>query len=419
MKTIGIEKLNLYGCTMFVDQRRLAEARGKDPRKIIDDFLIDTRSLNPVWEDTVTMGANAARGVLEGVDPAEIGMLIVGTEGSVDFGKPISTNILGALGLGPNIRNYEVKHACYSGIAALDTAANWIAAGLNGGRKALVISSDFSREHLHTREEFVLGGGAAAVLVSEAPRIVEFELGRRGTWSSDIYDTWRPSAKAEVGNNEVSLYAYMDALEGAWEDYVKRAGSSGANGDSGGGDADFDADHAWLCYHTPFPGMAFQAHRTLCNCSAPRKKAEVQNDFNNRVYPVLRFSRRMGSTYGSSNFIGTAGLLAGDAPVKAGDRIGYFAYGSGAIGEFWSARVLPEGRKTVRAMDIDGAFNRRREADVDEYEEIDVKRKESIERENYEPDRALPAGLWDSHYQGHGLLNLAKIEGSVRHYEWS
>lgn len=419
MKTIGIEKLNLYGCTMFVDQRRLAEARGKDPRKIIDDFLIDTRSLNPVWEDTVTMGANAARGVLEGVDPAEIGMLIVGTEGSVDFGKPISTNILGALGLGPNIRNYEVKHACYSGIAALDTAVNWIAAGLNGGRKALVISSDFSREHLHTREEFVLGGGAAAVLVSEAPRIVEFELGRRGTWSSDIYDTWRPSAKAEVGNNEVSLYAYMDALEGAWEDYVKRAGSSGANGDSGGGDADFDADHAWLCYHTPFPGMAFQAHRTLCNCNAPRKKAEVQNDFNNRVYPVLRFSRRMGSTYGSSNFIGTAGLLAGDAPVKAGDRIGYFAYGSGAIGEFWSARVLPEGRKTVRAMDIDGAFNRRREADVAEYEEIDVKRKESIERENYEPDRALPAGLWDSHYQGRGLLNLAKIEGSVRHYEWS
>ena len=413
MKTIGIEKLNLYGCTMFVDQRRLAEARGKDPQKVIDDFLIDTRSLNPVWEDTVTMGANAARGVLDGVDPAEIGMLIVGTEGSVDFGKPISTNILGALGLGPNIRNYEVKHACYSGIAALDTAANWIAAGLNGGRKALVISSDFSREHLHTREEFVLGGGAAAVLVSEAPRIVEFELGRRGTWSSDIYDTWRPSAKAEVGNNEVSLYAYMDALEGAWEDYVRRAGSSGSAG------VDFDADHAWLCYHTPFPGMAFQAHRTLCNCSAPRKKAEVQDDFNNRVYPALRFSRRMGSTYGSSNFIGTAGLLAGDAAVKAGDRIGYFAYGSGAIGEFWSARVLPEGRETVRAMDIDGAFDGRREADVAEYEEIDVKRKESIERENYEPDRAVPAGLWDSHYQGRGLLNLAKIEGSVRHYEWS
>lgn len=413
MKTIGIEKLNLYGCTMFVDQRKLAGARGKDPQKVIDDFLIDTRSLNPIWEDTVTMGANAARKVIEEVDPEEIGMLIVGTEGSVDFGKPISTNILGALKLGPNIRNYEVKHACYSGIAALDTAANWIAAGLNGGRKALVISTDFSREHLHTREEFVLGGGAAAVLVSEEPKIVEFELERRGTWSSDIYDTWRPSARAEVGNNAVSLYAYMDALEGAWGDYVKRAG------DAGGAGADFDADHPWLCYHTPFPGMAFQAHRTLCNCNAPRKKAEVQNDFDNRVYPGLRFSRRMGSTYGSSSFIGTAGLLAGDAPVKAGDRIGFFAYGSGAIGEFWSARVLPDARGRVRGMDIDGEFNRRREADVAEYEEIDVKRKESIEREDYEPDRGLPAGLWDSHYQGRGLLNLAKIEGFVRHYEWS
>lgn len=409
MKQIGIEKLNLYGCSMFVEQRKLAVAREKDPQKVIDDFLIDTRSLNPIWEDTVTMGANAAKPVVEGIDPDSIGMLIVGTEGSVDFGKPISTNILGALGLNKNIRNYETKHACYSGVAALDTAVNWIAAGLNGGRKALVISTDFSREHLNSREEFVLGGGAAAVLVSEEPKIVEYEVSRKGSWSSDIYDTWRPSALAEVGNNEISLYAYMDALEGAWEDYAKWAES----------DADFDKDHQWLCYHTPFPGMAFQAHRTLCNCNAPRKKAEVQEDFNKRVYPGLRFSRRMGSTYGSSNFIGTAGLLSGDASVKAGDRVGYFAYGSGAIGEFYSGRVLPGAGDVVQAMDIDGQFDRRREASVAEYEELDVKRKESIEQENYTPDRSLPADLWNSNYQGKGLLSLAKVEGYVRHYEWS
>ena len=409
MKSIGIEKLNIYGCSMFVEQRKLAAARKRDPQKVIDDFLIDTRSLNPIWEDTVTMGANAAEPVIDGVDADSIGMLIVGTEGSVDFGKPISTNILGALGLNSNIRNYETKHACYSGVAALDAAVNWIASGLNGGRKALVVSTDFSRGHLHSREEFVLGGGAAAVLVSEVPKIVEFEVGRKGTWSSNIYDTWRPSALAEVGNNEVSLYAYMDALEGAWEDYAKRAET----------EVDFDAHHPWLCYHTPFPGMAFQAHRTLCNCNAPRKKAEIQEDFTNRVYPGLRFSRRMGSTYGSSNFIGTAGLLSGDAPVKEGDRIGYFAYGSGAIGEFWSARVLPGARDAVKAMDIDGQFDGRREVDVKEYEEIEIKRKESVEQENYVPDRTLPVGLWDANYQGRGLLSLTKVDGYVRHYEWS
>ena len=150
---IGIESLNIYGSSMKVDQRKLAEARGKDPQKVVDDFLIDTRSLIPLWEDAVTMGANAAKPLMEDIDPDSIGMLIVGTEGSVDFGKPISTNIMGALGLSGNVRNYETKHACYSGVAAIDTAVNWLASGLNGGRKALVISTDFSREHLNTKEE--------------------------------------------------------------------------------------------------------------------------------------------------------------------------------------------------------------------------------------------------------------------------
>ncbi len=409
MDRVGIEFLNIYGCSMFVSQQKLAYARNKDPQKVIGDYLIETRSLNPIWEDCVTMGANAARPLMEYVDPESIGMLIVGTESAVDFGKPVSTNIIGALELNQNIRNYEVKHACYSGLAALDTAVNWVASGLSRGRKALVISTDFSREHLNAKEEFVLGGVAAAMIISDQPEIVEFEPFRKGTWSANIYDTWRPSALTEVGNNEVSLYSYLDALEGAWSHYVKQAET----------EVDFDKDHRWICYHTPFPGMAFQAHRTLCNLNGPRKKSEVQDDFTRRVSHALRYSRRVGSTYGSSNFVGTASLFSGDEPPKEGDRIGYYAYGSGAIGEFWSGRALADGQKRLGAMNIDAQLDRRREADVNEYEEVDVKRKESMEQENYVPDLNFPKGLWDSHYQGKKLLSLMKIDEYVRSYEWS
>ncbi len=406
---IGIESLNIYGSSMKLDQRKLAEARGKDPQKVVDDFLIDTRSLNPLWEDAVTMGANAAKPLMEDIDPDSIGMLIVGTEGSVDFGKPISTNIMGALGLSGNVRNYETKHACYSGVAAIDTAVNWLASGLNGGRKALVISSDFSREHLNSKEEFVMGGAGAAVLLSETPKLLEFEPFRKGTWSADIYDTFRPSATAEVGNNEISLYSYMDALEGAWEDYVKRAGS----------ETDFDKDHQWLAYHTPFPGIAFQAHRTLCNINAPRKKAEVKEDFANRVTPALRFSRQLGSTYGSSNMVGTAALLSGDSNMKTGDRIGFYAYGSGAIGEFWSAKVLDGSQKAMKAMGIQEHLDSRRDVSIDEYEKTELSRQDTIEVPDYTPDRSYPSGLWDSNYQGKGLLTLEKVENYVRNYAWS
>jgi 3-hydroxy-3-methylglutaryl CoA synthase len=169
MKRVGIEKLNLYLSTLCLDMRELAKARGKDPDKVVSDYLIDRRTLLPPWEDTVTFGANAAVPIVDEAERDAIGLLVVGTESSVDFGKPISTNIHRALKLGPNVRNFETKHACYSGVAALDTAVNYVASGLNHGKKALVVSTDFSRMHLNLREEFVMGGVASSSRRRRAP----------------------------------------------------------------------------------------------------------------------------------------------------------------------------------------------------------------------------------------------------------
>ncbi len=101
MKKVGIEKINIYGSSLCMSQEALARARGRDPERVLNDFHIATRSLNPPYEDTVTMGANAAIGMLSEEDKQSIGLLIAGTEGSVDFGKPISTNIHRALGCRP------------------------------------------------------------------------------------------------------------------------------------------------------------------------------------------------------------------------------------------------------------------------------------------------------------------------------
>jgi len=409
MRRIGIEKINIYGSSLILDQKKLAEARGTDPQKVVADFLIDTRALNPLYEDTVTMGANAAAPMLEGEDRQAIGLLVVGTESSVDFGKPISTNIHGALGLPSNVRNFETKHACYSGVAALDTALNWIASGLNHGRKALVISTDFSRMHLDAKEEFVLGGVAAAVLLSDNPRVVEYELARRGTWTADTYDTFRPSARHEVGNNEVSLYTYLDALEGSYRDYA-----------AGNGEAvDFDAYFAHNCYHTPFPGMAFQAHRTLLNLARPRSKGEVRESFARKVEPSLHYARRVGSTYGASNFLGICGVAMSAQGIHAGDRIGFFSYGSGAIGEFYSGKLCPEAREVVGRMRIDQELDARREVSVAEYESIEEMREEAIEEPCFTPDFSLPKGWYDLHYKDKKRLVLREVKDFYRSYEWS
>lgn len=409
MKKVGIEKINLYGASMYLDQRVLAVARSKDPDTVVNDFLINVRSLNPPWEDTVTMGANAAKNMLTEEDKEQIGMLIVGTEGSVDFGKPISTNIHGALGLPAEVRNYETKHACYSGVAALDTAINWVAAGLNKGKKALVIATDFSRKHFNLKEEFVMGGVGAALLVSENPKVVEFELEKKGTWTTDIYDTFRPSAIAEMGNNEVSLFTYMDALEGSYNDYLKHLD----------GPIDFDAYFDYNIYHTPFAGMAFQAHRTLCNIARPRKKSEVKESFNKKVFPSLRYSRQIGSTYGASNFVGLCSIMMDEDPPKAGERIGMYAYGSGAIGEYYSVIVRPEAVETIRKMNLDEEFNKRREVSVEEYEMIENIRETYIENPNITPDFSILDNWYDKFYNGKGYLVLKEVKDYYRTYEWS
>jgi len=306
MKRVGIEKIGFYASSLALDVRDLAKARGKDPEKVVSDFLIERRSVLPPWEDVVTMGANAGLKIVDEKERNQIGLLAVGTESSVDFGKPVSTNIHRALKLGLNVRNFETKHACYSGVAALDTAVNWVASGLNHGKKALVVSTDFSRMHLGMKEEFILGAVSTAVLVSDNPLLVELETFQKGTWTTDTYDTFRPSARHEVGNNEVSLYSYLDALEGAYRQYLEYTED----------DADFDTYFRFLVYHTPFAGMAFQAHRTLTNIFKPKPKAEVKADFERRVFPCLKYSRQVGGTYGSSNFAGLASILSGEEAFR-------------------------------------------------------------------------------------------------------
>jgi hydroxymethylglutaryl-CoA synthase len=409
MKSIGIEKINLYGSSLCLKQSDLAIARGKDPQRVVDDYMIDTRSLNPPYEDTITMAINAAAPMLTDEDKAGIGLLIVGTEGSVDFGKPISTNIHGLLTLPHTVRNFETKHACYSGVAALDVAVNWIASGLNRGKKALVIATDFSRRHFGKDWEFVLGGASAAMIISDAPKIIEFDIGLKGSWTTDIYDTYRPTARHESGNNEVSLYSYSDALEGAYRDFT----------DCVKGPVDFDAMFDYNIYHMPFPAMAFQAHRILCNCARPRAKSEVRESFNAKVLPSLRFARRLGSMYGASNFFGLCGLIESVSDLKPGARVGMFAYGSGAMGEFYSGRICDGAQEIIKTMRFDESLDRRKKVSVADYEMVETLREQLIEKENYISDLTVLDNWYEEFYKGRHMLVLGEVNEYRRIYRWS
>jgi hydroxymethylglutaryl-CoA synthase len=406
---IGIEKLRVYPCSMALDMADLCAARGHDLADIRDTMLIDQRSVNPPYEDPVTMAVNAANAMLTDDDRRSIELLIVGTESGVDQEKPISTWVHRYLGLNANCRNFELKHACYGGTAGLSMAASWLASGAAADAKALVITTDQSRMHLHRPYEYVMGAGATAVLVSHEPRFLELELGRSGYFTNEVSDLTRPTSRVETGNSETSLLSYIDGLHGAYAHYLQRVGEP----------VEFDTFFARNIYHVPFGGITFLAHKELLRRDRDISKAEAWEHFARKSLPALRYARRMGGTYSSSTFVAMLGLIDGSSYLMTGDRLGIYSYGSGSCAEFYSALLGAEAHAVARTADLQGLLDRRYSLGVAEYEAIERARDAHVDEGDFVTCTEGFGDWYDRHYRGQSYLVFRGVREHYRQYEWS
>jgi len=404
---VGIEKIAAYPCSMSLDLTQLARARGADPDYPPQTLMASQRSVNPCWEDPVTMAVNAAAAMLDDQDRQAIEMLVVGTESSPDQGKPISTFIHRFLDVQPHCRNFECKHACYGGTAALMTAAHWVASGAAGDAKALVICTDQSRMHLGNPWEYVMGAGAVALLISNQPDVLEIELESSGYWTSEVGDTFRPTSREEAGNTENSVYCYLDALDGALTHFEQRAGG-----------ADLADRFARHIYHVPFGAMAYRAHRAFLRRTRRIGRAEFEDDFARRVRPSLTYVAQVGGTYTASTFYSLIGLVDSD-DLSPGDRLAIFSYGSGSCAEIYSAVIGPHARERVSALDFQRQLDRRHALTVEQYEAVEGERTAYIDRPTYEPPLGALEPVYREHYAGKQRLVLRGLDGFFRQYGWS
>jgi 3-hydroxy-3-methylglutaryl CoA synthase len=406
---VGIEKLNVYPCTFSLAMSRLCEARSHDLADIRDTMMIDERSVNAPWEDPVTMAVNAAMPMLSDEDRAKIELVIVGSESGVDQEKPMSTWVQRYLGLTSRVRNFELKHACYSGTAGLRMALGWIASGMAAGAKALVITTDQSRMHLGKPWEFVMGAGATAIVVSDQPDVLEIELGKSGVHTEEVSDLTRPTSRVETGNSETSLLSYLDALEGAYAHYVEKLREP----------IDFDAYFAKNIYQPPFGGMTWRAHRALVRRWKRLDKDAMWAHFVRKSQPALAHLRRMGGTYGSSTFIGLLGMLEAADDLDAGARISMFSYGSGSCAELYSGLVGPRARELARSVRLGAKLDERHALSVREYEDIERERTCWIDAGDFAPSTTGFDGWYDRRYRDQRLLVFRGIEDHYRKYGWS
>lgn len=370
MSLVGIEAINVFTGTAYVDVEKLARHRNLDMVRF-KNLLMKEKTIALPYEDPITFGVNAAKPLIDAMSAKERGrieMVISCTESAFDFGKSMSTYFHSLLGLNRNCRLFEVKNACYSGVAGLQMAVNFILSHVSPGAKVLVIATDIARFMLVEKGEGLnldfsfsepsAGAGAVAMIVSEKPAVFQVDIGATGYYGYEVMDACRPVPDSEAGDADLSLLSYLDCCENAFREYHMRVP-----------EADFAKTFAYLAMHTPFGGMIRGAHRDMMRKIVKAKPNDIEADFQRRVAPGLTYCQRVG------NIMGATLLLSLVSTIEHGDfkrpqRIGCFSYGSGCCSEFFSGIVTGEGQERVRALRIKERLDNRYELSMNEYDSL-------------------------------------------------
>ena len=93
MNAVGIEAMNIFVGTAYLDVKKLSEHR-KLHMDRFENLLMKEKTVALPYEDPITFGVNAAKPIVDALSPEEkdrIEMVITSTESAFDFGKSMST----------------------------------------------------------------------------------------------------------------------------------------------------------------------------------------------------------------------------------------------------------------------------------------------------------------------------------------
>ncbi|MFP9060507.1 hydroxymethylglutaryl-CoA synthase [Natrialbaceae archaeon A-chndr2] len=406
MKSVGIDAVEIWTGNLKLDlPGTFAEQMGDDPAKYTKGLGLNASSFPDSYEDIVTMGANAAHRLMErkGLEPDDIGRIDVATESAFDNSKPVSTYVAGCLeqvfeGDFHHANKGERKFACIAGTQSLDDAYNWIRAGRNRGRAALVIATDTALYARGDAGEATQGAGAVAMLISEDPDLVELST-EQGFGSADETDFLKPNQQFPSVDGKRSVQVYLARMREALVDYQREAGTITVD------------DFRYAPFHTPFPGMvrkaALLAYRHITRGTEiedalaedigrqPREEAfddeeafhdaireymdalkgtdRYQEWYANTIEPTLTISREVGNWYTGSVHVARASALkhAAENDIDmAGEALLVGSYGSGAQAEIHTEVVQENWREEIEALNVDDQLEARYDIDWEDYEEI-------------------------------------------------
>ncbi len=345
---IGIHDLAFATGSRVLDLSVIAERLGTELEKYTIGIGQERMSITAADEDVVTMGAAAAKQIIDRHGVEGIRTVLFATETGIDQSKAAGVYVHQLLDLPATCRVVELKQACYSATAALQFATALVAR--DPRQRVLVIASDVARYELDSSGEPTQGAGAVAMLVASDPDLVVIEPGS-GVFTSDIMDFWRPNGRVTaLVDGKYSIRAYLQAVENAWSDYAAQGGFP-------------ISEFSRFCYHQPFTKMASKAHRHLIKTAGGDLDAGVLDA---QIAPTLKYNRIIGNTYTASIYLALLSLLDSDEELE-GAKIGFLSYGSGSVAEFFAGTVQPGYRQHLRAEENRAVLEARVPIDAAEY----------------------------------------------------
>ncbi|WP_049925777.1 hydroxymethylglutaryl-CoA synthase [Halopiger goleimassiliensis] len=406
MTAVGIDAVEIWTGNLKLDlPGTFAPEKGEDPEKYTKGLGLNASSFPDSYEDIVTMAANAAYRLMDrkGLEPDDIGRIDVATESAFDNSKPVSTYVAGCLeqvfeGDFHHANKGERKFACIAGTQSLDDAYNWIKAGRNRGRGALVIATDTALYARGDAGEATQGAGAVAMYIDEEPNLVELSADQ-GYGSADETDFLKPNQQFPSVDGKRSVQVYLARMREALEDYESVAGAVHPD------------DFAYAPFHTPFPGMvrraALLAYRHVIRNTSieddlaadigrqPRPEGfdsdEAYRDalrdymdslketdqyrewYAETIEPTLSISREVGNWYTGSVHLARASTLKEaleSGKEMAGSRLLVGSYGSGAQAEIHAETVRDSWAEEIEALNVDEQLEERYDMSWEDYEEI-------------------------------------------------
>ncbi len=302
---IGIAGYGAYIPRFRISIEAVAKVWGTEAASIKEGLMVDEKSVAGQDEDTITISVEAARNALlrAGINPQQIGCVLVGSESHPYAVKPSGTVVAEALGIGTDYTTVDTEFACRAGSTSMYLCYGLVKAGEIG--YGLAVGADTAQGQPGDALEYTAASGGAAFIIGKDPLA---EIESYISYTSDTPDFWRREGQdyPKHGARFTGEPGYFRHVVNATKKLLEKTGLKQQ-----------DFDH--VVFHMP-------------NGKFPTRAAKMLGFAQEQLKHGLIVTR-IGNTYSGSSLLGLTNVLD---IAKPGERILITSFGSGAGSDSFS-----------------------------------------------------------------------------------